>query len=142
MWFVPPVVALACLTGVTGCGTCVTVEGTYDEVWQATRQALLAETEMQASDPVEARSRGTIEATIMRLSQRDEIEYRAEIKPVGGEGRGKHKVCVWVREVDNVIVDGVRGDETERMQSRRRRDLETGIARSVERALGGDEKTE
>jgi uncharacterized lipoprotein len=142
MRFALPVVALACLTVVAGCGTCVTVEGTYDEVWQATREALLAQTEMQAADPVESRGRGTFEATIRRWSQGDEIEYRAEIRPVGSEERTKHKVCVWVCEVDNVIVDGVRGDETERLQSRRRRDLEPAITRSLERALGGGEDAE
>ena len=136
------IVVVALLAGLAGCGTCATVEGTYDEVWRATREALLAQTELRASDPAEYRSRGTFEATIRRPSQRDEIEYRAEIRPVGSAERARHKVCVWVQEVDGVIVDGVRGDETERMQSLRRRDLERAVTRHLERALGGGSEAE
>ncbi len=118
------------------------MEATYDEAWRATREALLARAD---TEPVEAVGRyeaGIIEATVMRPILGDELHFRAEIKPIGGAGRTKRNVCVWVQELDAPVVQGVVGQQSEKVQAQRRRDLEREVTRHIEQTLGVSEDAE
>jgi hypothetical protein len=134
--------ALASLATTAGCGTCVKFESTYDEAWQATRTAILAQPEMRSVNPVERYDTGSFEATVLRPSLRDELHYRVEIRPVGGEERVKRQVCVWVQEVDAPSVDADRADSIGSMKARRRRGLEKSITELIEREFVVPEEEE
>ena len=131
----------ATLTAASGCGTCVRVEATYDEIWEATRDALLVQPYMTSSDPVQRYDAGTIDAVVRRPDHRDELTYHVAITPVGGETPVKRKVCVQVRELDAVVVDGLVGDRTERVQAVQRRDLEQAVTALIELVFQSDEGT-
>ena len=113
----------------SGCSTCVSVEATYDEAWQATRDALLREPHMTRAHPVESYEEGTFRAVVERPNQRDELHYFAEIKPAGGTERQTRKVCVQVRSLDAVPSDDIR------VEAQRRTDLEAMITARIEGAL-------
>jgi len=113
----------------SGCSTCVSVEATYDEVWHATRDALLREPHMTQADPVQSYEEGTFRAIVERPEQRDELHYFAEIKPAGGTGPQTFKVCVQVR-----ALDALPGDDP-RVEAQRRADLEAMITARIERAF-------
>ena len=119
----------AILAAGSGCSTCVSVDATYDEAWQATRDALLREPHMTQTHPVESYEEGTFRAVVERPSHRDELHYFAEIKPAGGNRPQTHKVCVQVRALDALPSDDVR------VEAQRRTDLEAMITARIERAL-------
>ena len=134
--------ALASLAATAGCGTCVSFEATYEEAWQATRAAIIAQPEMRSVNPVERYDTGGFEATVPRPSLRDELHYRVEVRPVGGEERAKRKVCVWVQEIDAPAVDADRGDPIGSMKARRRRGLEASGTELIERAFAVPDEEE
>ncbi len=112
----------------------MSVEATYDEAWQATRDALLGEPHMTQAHPVENYEEGTFRAVVERPNQRDVLHYFAEIKPAGGNQRQTRKVCVQVRSLDALPSDDVR------VEAQRRSDLEAMITSRIEQAFGaGDE---
>ncbi len=118
----------------SGCSTCVSVEATYDEAWQAARDALLREPHMTRAHPVESYEKGTFRAVVERPDQRDQLHYFAEIKPAGGTQRQTRKVCVQVRSLDALPNDDVR------VEAQRRSDLEAMITARIERVFdAGDE---
>lgn len=139
----PGIILILTLASLPGCGTCVKVEATYEEAWQATRGAFRAQPELISAHPVERYDEGSIDVKVTRTRQRDELHYHAEIKPVGGDERLKREVCVWVQQVDAPAPSpGGAGDQDGQMQARRRRDLETAIAGHVERVLGVPDEQE
>ncbi len=124
----------AILAAGSGCRTCVSVEATYDEAWQATRDALLREPHMTRAHPVENYEEGTFRAVVERPNHRDELHYFVEIKPAGGTERQTRKVCVQVRSLDALPGDDVR------VEAQRRSDLEAMITARIERVFdAGDE---
>lgn len=117
-----------------GCSTCVKVEGTYGEVWKATREALMSDPEIAAANPVGRYDEGTIHAVVNRTTH--ELHFNATIRPVGGDGPKERKVCVqvrevdvYVRELDRVVTDASTG------QAQRRPDIETMICRRIKRVF-------
>lgn len=130
-------VLVVCLGSVAaGCSTCVSVEATYDEAWQATRAALLAEPDMVPGDTAERYGEGVITAVVVRPAGRDELHYEARIKPAGGEERQQRSVCVRVREVDFRTGDlNEMVEQGERMNAERRPDLEAMVTARIQQAL-------
>ena len=120
-----PILLAAAL--LSGCATVVAVEGTYDQVWNATVDAL---TETSGKAPTNRdRELGVIEVeptdAAVRGSRYGAVLFRAEINPVGGEEIERREVSLYAFEVGTV-------DQAES----RRRDLESFVASRIKGRVG------
>ena len=114
-----------------GCGTCVSVIGTYDEVWAATREVMESVPEQSTTrSPRLLFGEGTIEIVTTPKHLGGELFHRAQIEPVGGEGSSERKVCIRIQYLDP------NPDDADSIRARRRVDLEEAIRDEIARRFG------
>ncbi|MHC4991282.1 MAG: hypothetical protein ACYTGC_09905 [Planctomycetota bacterium] len=131
----PAVIARAFLISVAflllgGCGTCVTVKGTYNEVWAATSEVMESIDQRGTGPPMRSFfGQGSIEVVTEQPLWDTETHYRAQIEPVGSDEVRDHKVCVRVLRLEPAP------DEPEAVRSQRRSDLEKLVAQQIQRRV-------
>jgi len=124
------VLAIAFIGSAVGCGTCVTINGTYEEIWDATESVLAELPDQSAALPRRVSFvEGTIEVVTLPRFLGGEMHHHAQIEPAGGDEARDYKLCVRVRHLDP------RPGDPDSMKAHRRSDIEQALADEIKRRV-------
>jgi hypothetical protein len=129
-----PLAIVSALLALSGCASCVPVNGTYAEVWAAAHDVMASIPEQGADLPRrEFFGQGTIAVVSFPRDLAAELHHHVQIEPVDFDNAEKreHKVCIRVRQLEPAF------HRSEAVQARRREDLEKMLGDELVRRLRG-----
>jgi hypothetical protein len=130
------------LAALGGCGTSITVGGTYADVWSAVSRVVesaVRDRGPEQGPPRAFAGKGTIEAVGRGPLDRGELHYWVTVEPTLKPGKldepADRKVTILVRQLDTPSAADEGSDAEPAVAARRRRDIERSIASEIERRI-------